>query len=73
MRCGSRSLTTELRARTFPPGSLPMLKVIEKKIVVSEKIICGLFFSVIDLFDGEQYSNLSKTNAYSNVRLLTGK
>ncbi|TRY69223.1 hypothetical protein TCAL_01395 [Tigriopus californicus] len=25
---------------------------------------------VIDLYDGEQYSNLSKTNAYSNMRVL---
>ena len=28
--------------------------------------------SVIDLYDGEQYSNLSKTHAYSNVRKLNG-
>lgn len=27
---------------------------------------------VIDLYDGEQYSNLSKTHAYSNVRKLNG-
>ena len=29
-------------------------------------------FTVIDLYDGEQYSNLSKTHAYSNVRKLNG-
>jgi hypothetical protein len=27
---------------------------------------------VIDLFDGQQYSNLRRSNAYSNVRKLTG-
>ena len=30
------------------------------------------YLSVIDLFDGQQYSNLRKSNAYSNVRKLTG-
>ena len=29
-------------------------------------------FSVIDLFDAREYSTLRKTNAYSNVRTLTG-
>ena len=31
-----------------------------------------ILFTVIDLYDGEQYSNLSKTHAYSNVRKLNG-
>jgi hypothetical protein len=31
-----------------------------------------MIVAVIDLFDGEQYSNLRKTNAYSSVRKLVG-
>ena len=39
---------------------------------VSLTLLFSIYLSVIDLYDGEQYSNLSKTHAYSNVRKLNG-
>ena len=35
-------------------------------------LVIDLFNLVIDLFDARQYSSLRKSNAYSNVRKLTG-
>ena len=39
---------------------------------VSLTSLFSIYVAVIDLYDGEQYSNLSKTHAYSNVRKLNG-
>ena len=80
-RSASPCLTTGRRAKTcrqdFPQKSKvtkecnQYLDCLSSRDVNLTKL-CIICIAVIDLYDGEQYSNLSKTHAYSNVRKLNG-
>ena len=80
-RSASPCSTTGRRVKTcrqdFPPKSkvsrtLDNLSMLMYSVVRKLPTQYIIPFTVIDLYDGEQYSNLSKTHAYSNVRKLNG-
>ena len=75
--CSTTGRQAKIYPQDFPPKSkvsrtLDNLSMLMYSVPRTLPTLYIIPFTVIDLYDGEQYSNLSKTHAYSNVRKLNG-
>ena len=75
--CSTTGRRAKICPQDFPPKS-KVSRILDNLLMLMYSVVRNpptqyiILFTVIDLYDGEQYSNLSKTHAYSNVRKLNG-